>query len=114
MLSVGLLIGCLTMLANSARGFALMGPYESWMQPSNDFRLPSDWLYGGQDDVGGPMWISNGFRWNVPVVTYGFDQSFLIFFGSNGVAAVEGAIQLLNDLPRCATVGESPYENTHC
>ena len=74
--------------------FRAHGAVQSWMQPSNDFRLPSDWLYGGQDDVGGPMWISNGFRWNVPVVTYGFDQSFLNFFGSNGVAAVEGAIQL--------------------
>lgn len=45
------------------------------------------------------MCISNGYRWNVPVVTYGFDQSFLNFFGSNGVAAVQGAIQIFNDLP---------------
>jgi hypothetical protein len=51
------------------------------------------------DDIGGPMCISNGYRWNVPVVTYGFDQSFLNYFGSNGVAAVESAIQIVNDLP---------------
>jgi hypothetical protein len=35
----------------------------------------------------------------VPVVTYGFDQSFLDFFGTNGVAAVQSAIQIINDLP---------------
>jgi hypothetical protein len=108
-LSVGLLIGGLTFLANSAQAFALLGQYESWMQPSNDFRLPEDWLYGGQDNVGGPMWISNGFRWNVPVVTYGFDQSFLNFFGTNGVAAVEGAIQILNDLPPASKVELTNY-----
>lgn len=45
------------------------------------------------------MCISNGFRWNVPVVTYGFDQSLLNFFGTNGVAAVQGAIEILNALP---------------
>ncbi len=51
------------------------------------------------------MCISNGYRWNVPVVTYGFDQSFLDYFGSNGVAAVQGAIAVLNDLPPASTIG---------
>jgi hypothetical protein len=45
------------------------------------------------------MDIGQGYRWNVPVVTYGFDKNFLDYFGSNGVAAVEGAIQIINDLP---------------
>ena len=44
------------------------------------------------------MCISNEYRWNVPVVTYGFDQSFMDYFGTNGVAAVESAIQILNNL----------------
>ena len=39
------------------------------------------------------------YRWNVPVLTYAFDASFLDYFGSNGVWAVEQAIQILNDLP---------------
>jgi hypothetical protein len=55
-------------------------------------------------DIGGPMDIGEGYRWNVPVVTYGFDQSFLDYFGSNGVAAVEGAIRILNDLPRASAI----------
>src|SRR6266536_6245397 len=55
-------------------------------------------------DIGGPMDIGEGYRWNVPVVTYGFDKSFIDFFGSNGVAAVEGAIAILNDLSPASTI----------
>ncbi len=71
--------------------FALLGPVQPWMQASNNVV--------STDDIGGPMFLTNEYRWNVPVVTYGFDQSFLDFFGSNGVAAVKGAIQVLNNLP---------------
>jgi hypothetical protein len=71
--------------------FSLLGPIQPWMQMTNGvFSI---------GDIGGPMCISNAYRWNVPVVTYGFDQSFLNYFGSNGVAAVESAIQILNELP---------------
>jgi len=79
------------------------------MQQSNNFR----WLvYPGTrwvGDIGGPMCISNEYRWNVPVVTYGFDQSFLDFFGSNGVAAVEWAIQTLNRLPPASSIALTDY-----
>lgn len=78
--------------------FALLGPFESWMTTTNGFN-PSD-----EGDIGGPMCISNGYRWNVPVVTYGFDQSFMDYFGTNGVAAVEGAIQILNNLPPASQI----------
>jgi hypothetical protein len=66
------------------------------MEETNDFRQPGD--------IGGPMDIGSGYRWNVPVVTYGFDKSFLDFFGTNGVAAVENAIQVLNDLPPASQI----------
>jgi hypothetical protein len=65
---------------------------------------PSD-----EDEIGGPMCISNGYRWNVPVVTYGFDQSFLDYFGTNGVAAVESAINILNNLPPASQIDPSNY-----
>ena len=84
-----------------ANAFALLGPYESWMEETNDFRQPGD--------IGGPMDIGSGYRWNVPVVTYGFDKSFLDFFGTNGVAAVEGAIQVLNDLPPASQIVLTNY-----
>lgn len=55
------------------------------------------------------MQITNEYRWNVPVVTYGFDQSFLDYFGTNGVAAVERAIQILNDLPPASQIVLTNY-----
>src|SRR5471030_3108557 len=76
--------------AVNTKAFALLGPYEHWMQETNGLRQPAD--------IGGPMDITNEYRWNVPVVTYGFDKSFLDYFGTNGVAAVKSAIQILNDL----------------
>jgi hypothetical protein len=81
---------------SGTRAFALLGPVQPWMQASNGVLLPND--------IGGPMPIGSGYRWNVPVVTYGFDQSFLNFFGTNGVAAVEGAIQIVNSLPPASQI----------
>jgi hypothetical protein len=85
----------------SSRAFALLGPVQPWMQATNGVALPGD--------TGGPMPIGCGYRWNVPVVTYGFDQSFLDYFGSNGVAAVEGAIQILNNLPPASQIVATNY-----
>ena len=85
----------------TASAFALLGPFEPWMEETNGLRQPGD--------IGGPMDITNEYRWNVPVVTYGFDQSFLDFFGSNGVAAVESAIQILNDLPPASQIVLTDY-----
>jgi len=89
--------------------FALLGPFETWMTTTNGF-VPSV-----ESDIGGPMCLSNGYRWNVPVVTYGFDQSFLDYFGTNGVAAVEGAIQILNNLPPASQIALTnfPFESRH-
>jgi hypothetical protein len=71
-------------------GFSLLGPYAAWMDPTNSYRAGLD--------IGGPVGLSEGYRWNVPFVTYGFDQSFINYFGSNGVYAVGQAFQVLNDL----------------
>ncbi len=83
-------------ITQRAEGFGLLGPYAAWMNPSNGYQSPGD--------IGGPMDINEGYRWNVPVVTYGFHSSFLNFFGSNGVAAVEAAIQILNSLPPASSI----------
>jgi hypothetical protein len=89
--STAALAFALVLFAFQVRAFSLLGPYADWMDVTNAFRQPGD--------IGGPMDIKEGYRWNVPTVTYGFDESFLNFFGSNGVFAVEAAIQILNDLP---------------
>ena len=87
--TVPICIACLALLALKpprVEAFALLGPYADWMTPN--YR-----------DIGGAVDVDEEYRWNVPVVSYAFDQSFIDFFGSNGVAAVEAAIQTLNDLP---------------
>jgi hypothetical protein len=99
-----LVVGMLSLLFLSAmriEAFSLLGPYESWMTPTNGFPAIGD--------IGGPMNIGEGYRWNVPVVTYAFDPSFVDFFGSNGEAAVESAIQILNDLPPASQVNLGNY-----
>ena len=99
-LALGML-SFLFLLATDADAFSLLGPYESWMTPTNGFQF--------EGDIGGPMNIGEGYRWNVPVVTYAFDPSFVDFFGSNGVAAVEGAIQILNNLPPASQLDPGTY-----
>jgi hypothetical protein len=86
----------------SAPAFSLLGPPASWMTTNLGYFI-------NQGDIGGPMNIGEGYRWNVPVITYGFDQAFLDYFGSNGVAAVESAIQILNDLPPASQINLSNY-----
>jgi hypothetical protein len=91
------------LLANPVGGFAysLLGPYADWMDVQKGYRLSGD--------IGGPMNIGEGYRWNVPVVTYGFDASFLDYFGSSGVAAVEAAIGILNALPPVSSIDLTNY-----
>jgi hypothetical protein len=96
-----LLSGIVITCAWRANAFALLGPFESWMQQTNDLRQPGD--------IGGPMCIGNEYRWDVPVVTYGFDPSFCNFFGTNGEAAVESAIQIINALPPASDIALTNY-----
>ena len=55
------------------------------------------------------MGLGEEYRWNVPVVTYGFDPSFMNYFGTNGVAEVEKAIRMLNDLPPASLMDLSQF-----
>lgn len=62
--------------------------------------------------VGGPMNLGEAYRFNMPVLTYAYDASFLRYFGANGVAAIESAMKVLNDIPAAdsmsATLEEFP------
>lgn len=52
------------------------------------------------------MEIDQGYRWNVPLVTYGFTPEFVEFFGTNGVAAVESAAAIApQEIPPGLPVG---------
>lgn len=73
-----------------AQAFALLGALDTWMTEEIGYNLA---------DPGGPMNLGEEYRWNMPIVTYGFDESFLNYFGQRGVEEVEKAIKIFNDLP---------------
>lgn len=73
--------------------FALLGPFESWQVDELGYGEP---LYPG--DLGGPHNLGEEFRWNTPVLFYSYDGSFLDYFGSNGVVAVDQAMAVFNGL----------------
>lgn len=98
----------LALLATRAAAFSLLGPFADWMVETNGYRQATPTV-SSVSDIGGPMDIGSEYRWNVPVVTYGFDKSFLDYFGTNGVAAVESAIQVLNDLPPASDIVLTNY-----
>tara|TARA_Y100001934_G_scaffold197976_1_gene233386 strand:+ start:2538 stop:4700 length:2163 start_codon:yes stop_codon:yes gene_type:complete len=48
--------------------------------------------------------LGEEYRWNSPIITYNFDESFLNYFGSNGVVAVEKGIDILNSIPAASVI----------
>lgn len=95
--------GLLLLIATprEGRSFSLLGPFETWQD---------DVLQYVQGNIGGPRALGFEFRWNFPTITYGFDDSFLNFFGSNGVHAIEQAAQIINDLPPFSEMSKSLRE----
>ena len=55
-------------IVKSAWGFSLLGPYATWETPQLSYNI-------GGIDVGGPMNLGEGYRWNQKVITYGFDKA---------------------------------------
>ena len=88
-------------------GFAWLGPLanggDSWQTGAIgyglayvDFGFPGGPIYLG--DIGGPKNLTEEYRRNVPVIYYSYDANFLTYFGSNGVAAVDSAVAIMNNL----------------
>ncbi len=86
---------------SNTHAFSLLGPFTEWMTPEIGYRY--------QWQAGGPMVLGEEYRRNLPVVTYGFDASFVAFFGEEGVAEVEKAVAVLNDLPPAALINIDAY-----
>lgn len=91
-----------SLLAVNASAFSLMGPFASWQTAAIGFNLPGD--------VGGPMNFFEGYRVTVPILNYGYDATFLNFFGSNGVAAIESAMAIMNAVPAASAMSDSLAE----
>jgi hypothetical protein len=104
-------------LAARAYPFALLGPLKNRANGAPDpwqgrpyAGKPAGLGYELTGDIGGPMFLGERYRWNVPVVTYGFDPSFLGYFGVRGVEAVEQAIATLNAIPPAGELSQDLTE----
>lgn len=86
---------------HQAKAFSILGSKATWMTGSIGYQA---------GETGGPMYIGDGYRWNVPVLTYAFDDSFLTYFGSNGVAAIESAIKVLNSVTNADAMSDDLAE----
>jgi hypothetical protein len=83
------MVGLLT--AKKTNAFVLIGPMEVSELASSGV----DFNY--TDDLGGPKDLKRFFRWNIPMLTYAFDASFMQYFGLEGREAVKEAFTAVND-----------------
>lgn len=94
--SSAILLALLVFLPSRVQGFALLGPFTPWQSVGLGFDPGTD--------LGGPQDVGDEFRWNVPIITYDFDRSFIDYFGTPGINAIEEAIALLNALPPASQI----------
>ena len=86
------LLGLLLVGVPTGRAFVLFGPAnEPWQIPTLGFDLPGDLN-------GAPKNLNEEYRWNVPVIYYSYDQTFLEYFGAQGVQAVDQGFAVYNNL----------------
>lgn len=78
-------------------GFSLLGPVnEAYQVPVIGYNLPFD--------IGAPKNFAQGYRWNTPTNYYAYDDTFLEYFGSNGIVAVDAAFASITSLPNASQI----------
>ncbi|MGD1088591.1 MAG: Ig domain-containing protein [Verrucomicrobiota bacterium] len=98
-------IALLTFGWQAAWGFSLLGPVanggDAWQvtligyNPLGVSAAPPFFIDGA---LTGPKNLGEGYRRDIPVLYYACDANFIDYFGSNGVAAVQQAFAILNNL----------------
>lgn len=79
--------------------FSLNGPFDTWQIQTIGYQIGAD--------VGGPMNLGEEYRWNIPEIYYGYDPSFMNYFGQAGVDAMEKAVKIINDLPNLSNMTDA-------
>jgi hypothetical protein len=92
---------------NGASGFSLLGPFDTWQTTAIGYNSPGTFAFA---DIGGPMNRGEEYRWNERTITYGFDKSFVDYFGQKGVTEVNKAVAILNNLPPFSSMSASLNE----
>jgi len=83
------------MVVRGASAFSLLGPADGFQVERIGYNL--DTPIGS--DLGGPMNLGEEYRFNLKVITYGFDSTFKNYFGERGMQEVRKAIAVFNNLP---------------
>jgi hypothetical protein len=102
-------LGCTALLAlglQSAHGFALLGPVETWQTATLGYTRIIEVLYPGgalwtifePDFTFGPKNIGEFYRWTTPTLYYSYDPSFAGYFQAEGIQAVDSAFAIMNGL----------------
>jgi hypothetical protein len=89
-----------------ASGFVNTGPAQAFEIPALDY-ITQYWY--DDTEMGAPQNFDEGSRLNVPILTYAYDATFLEFFGTQGVAAVDAAMAEMNKLPAASSVKLSNF-----
>ncbi len=94
-----MVVAALAVTACAMQAFSLMGPWATWQVTTLSYQLDTV-MVGGEPfvyrDSGGPMGLREGYRVNIPVLTYAFDKTFMETFGEKGIAEVERAFETVN------------------
>ena len=90
-------------------GFALLGPLvptqgDTWETGITGYRKTGD--------IGTPKNIGEGYRRNTPILYYAYDANFSSYFGSNGEAAVDSAVAIMNSVSNVDNYSPALYEVT--
>lgn len=98
----------LALAVRPAHGFSLLGPLSA--NPGGEAWQTVELGYNLGADVGTPKNLTEEYRWNTPIITYGFENAFINYFGTEGIAAIEAAIAVYNDLPDLSTLNQDLRE----
>ncbi len=106
-------LALVTAAVQLASAFTIFGPLETWQTAALSYGTrywysPNIATYQVPPSVpgnvpytepGGPKNFGAGSRMNVPIITYGFDYTFIDYYGTAGIKAVDAAFAILNKLP---------------
>ena len=89
----------------AAMGFSLLGPLSA--DPGGEGWQVDRIGYNINGSIGSSKNLGEEYRWNQSIITYAYDPSFVNYFGSNGIAAVESAIAVFNSIPDVSTLSQT-------
>lgn len=105
----------LLLFTNISSAFVLLGPGDAEGNPAKTWQSRgenSGWNigYAFPGDIGSPVDPLEFYRWNIPIITYAYDEAFIRYFGTNGMRAIDEIFQILNDLPAASRMSDDLTE----